>query len=974
MPNDEHRAPDIERVIEDKLSPEQAAAARDSSREILSLACAGSGKSRTLAYRLAYLLAASEVEARSIVAFTFTEKAADTIKRRAADALRSVGRDPALLGAMYIGTIHAFCKVVLGELDARFRQYEVLDDNRLILFLISRYPELGLHHVRQDRGARYFDTVQEVAKAWKFINDELIEVADVERDDAALGRVLRTLGERMSTARFIDFSSMIRRVVEAIREGRADQSATLVRLQHLLVDEYQDVNVAQEALIDGLHGRGASLFVVGDDDQAIYTWRGADVSNILGFELRFGAAKHSLVHNYRSTDAIVTAADAFAAGELGATRLVKHPTAANPPGPRDFQRMWFDSRANEAQWVAARIHALLGTRYIERDGTARGLTAADFAILMRSTRSPERDSVPRHAAFTSALRDHGIRYSLEAGGGPFERIQVQSLLRAFGLLRERTPTRDEVRALFDDAVLTAYPNADFEQVALVMAEWGRQIHGPTEETRRRVFPQRLLHELLHAFGISRTDMPDDVMRDVALFSRMMQDVEAVYLSVDSARRFAEILNFLENVAESGYDTSTDDLVQRPDTVTVTTVHKAKGLEFPVVFVVDVEQERFPARMGNYNGWLPPNVAAAAIGRGAYRTTPFSEARLFYTAITRAERYLYVTGATRLPGGTKLWKPSQFSLRLAHPELLDTGALPAGLSPETARRRIEESDLPTSYSEIRYYLGCPRDYQFRKRFGFSPPIPELFGFGQTVHTAVGRLHQLHGTDAPSQTEAQRVAEDVFHLKHVAPSRDPENRPGPFENARVRAADIVREYAGSFSADFARQRQVEARFEVPLNGAVIAGSIDLLIRENEAGEIIDAKVIDFKSIEGGTSPQQNADLDWTALALQVQLYALGARHVLGEATRTGAVHFLKDSQRIAVPVDDDAVTAAVQNVEWAVRRIVDGDFPMRPHVEKCGRCDFQLLCPQQRQDFAVPLTPPPINVPSGLAMVRAFSQVA
>src|SRR5690606_36394484 len=106
-----------------------------------------------------------------------------------------------------------------------------------------------------------------------------------------------------------------------------------------------------------------------------------------------------------------------------------------------------------------------------------------------------------------------------------------------------------------------------------------------------------------AFGVQNAEFPDDIMQDLAVFSRIIQDVEAVYLSIDSARRFGEILNFLENVAESGYDTSTDDLVMRPDTVTVTTVHKAKGLEFPVVFVVDVEQRRCPGDRSRYEGWL-----------------------------------------------------------------------------------------------------------------------------------------------------------------------------------------------------------------------------------------------------------------------------------------------------------------------------------------------------------------------------------
>src|SRR5262245_24705281 len=166
-------SPEIAGVLGQILTRQQVAAASDPAREVLTLACAGSGKSRTLAFRIARLVAQGE-PAESIVAFTFTEKAADVIKRRVASALEAAGLDPILVGAMYIGTIHAYCQRVLGETDARYRQFDVLDENRLKLYLISRYAALGLQNVR-DRGGRragYFETVKEVSNAWKTVNEE----------------------------------------------------------------------------------------------------------------------------------------------------------------------------------------------------------------------------------------------------------------------------------------------------------------------------------------------------------------------------------------------------------------------------------------------------------------------------------------------------------------------------------------------------------------------------------------------------------------------------------------------------------------------------------------------------------------------------------------------------------------------------------------------------------------------------------
>jgi DNA helicase-2/ATP-dependent DNA helicase PcrA len=420
--------------------------------------------------------------------------------------------------------------------------------------------------------------------------------------------------------------------------------------------------------------------------------------------------------------------------------------------------------------------------------------------------------------------------------------------------------------------------------------------------------------------------------------------------------------------------STENVTERPDEVTVSTVHKAKGLEYPVVFVVDVESRRFPGSRRNYDGWLPAPVIREALNRGAYQKNRSEEARLFYTAITRAERYLYVTGAANLPGGKRARISSEFTRRLQNAEIsTDSTQLPVGLVQAPQQRRVDETVLPTSFSEIRYYLRCPMDYRFRHGFGFTPPIPDMFGFGKTVHTAIEKLHELHPDDSPTAEQAADVARDVFHLKHVPRSGNPVNNPGPYERGLERSVEIVQTYTESYGQDFQRRRQVEARFEIPANDCVIAGSIDLLLRENESGEVLDAEVVDFKAIEGGNDPELNQDLDWTELSLQVQLYAKAAQEVLGERARTGSVHLLKDDQRVSVPVDDEAIQAAVDNIEWAVGGILAGDFPRRPHPDKCRECDFARLCTQQPQEFNFSAEPPPeIHVPSGRVLARAFSE--
>lgn len=966
--------PTIDEVLRNNLHPAQFNAAIDPATEVLTLACAGSGKSRTLAFRIAQLVAQG-TNPDSIVAFTFTEKAAESIKLRVSQALTAAGLSPTVLGAMYIGTIHSYCQNILGEMDATYRQFDVLDDNRLKLYLISRYSGLGLAQLRASRNARYFDTIKQVSDAWSIINDEMLQFQDVTANEPELGTILETLSQRLNQDQFIDFSLMIRLVAEALQNQNPAAQRAVSKLRHLMVDEYQDVNPAQEILIRELHVLSDTLFVVGDDDQSIYGWRGADVTNILTFEQRYpNCSVHTISTNYRSTQAIVEASDTFVAAELGPRRITKNPVADASPSPRDFRNLWFNAREDEADWVISRIQTLLGTEYREKDGTVRGLTPGDFAILMRSTRSSEGEGLPRHATFTQRLDDVDIPYSLEAGGSVFDRPQVNALRESFELLRDGSPTRGQAQQLFHDVILPYYPSANFNRFATVLSEWGRLIHAPISGARRKVYPQQLVHDMLNAFDIENAGFDAGIMQDIGLFSRMMQDVETVYLSIDTAARFQQILNFLQNVAQSGYDTSTDDVLRRPDAVTVSTVHKMKGLEFPVVFVVDIERGRFPGSNRSYQGWLPTAVIQQALDRSAYRGNPEEEIRLFYTAMTRAERYLYITGSEWLPNARRRRNPSPYTLRLNHPEISDDpSGIPQGLVPCPPAPRIDETIMPTSYSDIRYYLRCPRDYQYRKSFGFSPPVPELFGFGKTVHTSIEKLHEIFSNRPPTQAEVNAVVDDTFHLKHVFPSQDPDNRPGPYERAKNTASNMAQTYVGNYSDDFVRQRQIEVRFEIPVEKAVITGTIDLMLRQDEAGNITDASVIDFKSMAGGDL-EENERLHWTELALQVQLYAKAARDVLGENAETGAVHLLKDNQRVDVSVTQEAIDAAVTNVEWSVAGIIRGDFPMRPATNKCENCDYKALCPKIPEHFNSNTVPPAIHIPLGeqRRMARAFSE--
>lgn len=968
-------------VLGQNLTEDQRLAVLDDHRDILCLACAGSGKSRTLAFRIAYLVA-NGCPADSIVAFTFTDKAAESIKRRVSEALSKFELPQTLVGAMYIGTIHSYCQYLLGSVDARYRQFEVLDENGLKLYLLSRYRQLALNEIKAERNSKMFETIREVSNAWSTANDEALSYRDVTGEDETLGNLLERIYASLERDQYIDFSLMIRLAVEELERNSPAINQALNGVRHILVDEYQDVNPMQERLIRQLSERADSLMVVGDDDQSIYAWRGADVNNILSFQERYPQSSvHILSTNFRSTAAIVRASDQFIQQELSTARYTKNPSAHRDGNIQDFRSLWFATRDDEASWVAQRIHELLGTKYIEynADGTIReerGLTPADFAVLFRSIkRSYNPHNLPhRHFEFTNALRAIGVPYTLEAEGGIFERPHAVAIRDTMELLRNPSPTRETVRTLFDREIVTCFPQADFNELSQVISNWNLLIHTPAGGARRKVYPQELLHQILHAFGVENSNFDDVVLRDLGVFSKIILDVEKVYVSIDSPIRYSEILNFLSNVAETGYDVSTLDIVARPDAVTISTIHKMKGLEYPVVFIVDVVNRRFPSDRSTYSGWLPANLMAAPINRGAYCTTRQDEARLFYTAMTRAERFLYITGAAQQPDAQRPKHPSDFKRRIDNLGVSSDFALPDGIEYTAQKRRVDETILPTSYSDIKEYLVCPMGYKLKKLFGFNPAVPELFGFGLTTHTIIERLHQQYPTVAPTRQEVIDLVEATFHLKHIFPSNDPIHRPGPYERAYDSASEIAQNYVSSFAPDFERLREDEARFEITIGQAMVSGAIDLLLKRDEHGNIMDSHVIDFKSLD---APDDNSPNDWIDLSLQVQLYAYAADQVLGENTRTGSVHLLKEygtDARVNIPVENDAVSAAISNIGWAVDRILDGDFPMRPCRGKCESCDVNRICPKVPQHFTSDIVPPPIHVPTGQGQVqiKAFSE--
>lgn len=955
----------VNNILHNNLTNEQYNAVLDNSKNILCLACAGSGKSRTLAYKIAYLVSQG-ANPESIVAFTFTEKAAESIKRRVAEALHKFGFPENYIGAMFIGTIDSFCQKLLGNINASYRQYDILDQNGLFLFVMSRLYRIGIKN-----GVGVFKRITDLTSAWQTANNENIDIEKIRNYDDELYTQLSKLKESLLSDGYMDFSYAIRMATDELKKITDKMETDIEKYQYLFVDEYQDINPIQEEFIKTFSEFLDMLFVVGDDDQSIYGWRGANVQNILTFKDRYkDVSTHKLLINFRSTKAIVETANSFVKSTLNYKRLSKDISSHLDGNIQDLRNLWFENREDEAKWIAHRIKSLVGTTYIEYnpDGTEksrRGLTYSDFAILLRSIHNSNGEN--RDIQFVNALKELDIPVKTTGEGGIFDRPYAQCILDTMELLRYQSNNREDALRLFEESIIKAFPSADKEKYLSVLQYWHHEIYAPTTEgSRRKVYPQRLLHDLLDALMIR--DLSDEIaLRDLGLFSHIILDVEQTYISIDSPIRYCEMLNFFQNIAKNSYELEPIDYIAKDNAVNISTIHRVKGLEFPVVFVADLVSQRFPGKVEQYKGVLPIELMADAVERGAYGNRKEDEARLFYTAITRAERVLYLSGSSIHPGLKRAKKRSQFIIDLNHPDMredknfddLDVKMIPS--------QRFDDSDFPTDYSSVKNYLNCPYSYKLSTVYGYNAAVPELFGFGKTSHTTLERLHQCFKDHAPTEDEVTDIVERTFMLKHVFPSKDPENRPGSYERAKALLERILKEYSIKYASDFGRLRQDEARFEISVKDALVTGAIDLLLKEDPEHHITTADVIDFKTME---LPDDAKDYDWRDMSLQVQLYSKAAKEIMGENVETGYIHTLKDNQRTPIPVDKDSVDNAIKVIEWAVSGILADDFPMRPCNNKCKICDFKAMCSQKAESFKRADIPPAINTPDGEKKIAAF----
>ncbi|MEJ7810956.1 MAG: UvrD-helicase domain-containing protein [Gemmatimonadaceae bacterium] len=713
-----------------RLNPAQREAVLHFEGPELVLAGAGSGKTRVLTSRIAWLVEHHGVDPASILALTFTNKAAGEMRERVSKLL---GEQPS---GMWIGTFHSIGARMLrrdAPLVGRTQGFTIYDEDDS-LAVVRRVME------RLNISTKQW-TPKAIRAAISDAKNALVtpgEYAGLALDalSKAVAPVYAQLDTALRDCNAADFDDLLVLPVRVLRENQHRRDDYRARFKFILVDEYQDTNRAQYQLIKLLGGEHGNVCVVGDDDQSIYGWRGADVRNILDFEKDFPNARVvRLEENYRSAPPILDVANVVISENVG--RRGKTLRATREGGEKVASIGCLDER-DEADFVVEEVSA--------RRSVHRELTLRDFAVLYR-TNSQSR-------ALEEAMRKRGVAYRLIGAVRFYDRREIRDLMSYLKLIAN--PSDDEA---FLRAV--AAPRRGLGDTTLdALAERARAVGVPLLVAASRMDLQEQLRpaarQSLVSFAALMAELRaraadasvDELLRD--LIERVRY---ADYLRADGPEgndRLENVRELIAGAAEAVADeggelglTPLDHFLQRAslvadldrhdpaaDAVTMMTLHNAKGLEFPIVFITGVEEGLFPLSRAQDE---PAQLE--------------EERRLFYVGITRAERKLYITHARsrRRNGETLPSLPSSF-LKPIPPSMLESRSTiklrstgrSLMLSMPAAPRRSGRTVSMSSAAEEEASQDAPRFVKGERvkhgRFG-SGSVAELSGVGRDTKVTV-----------------------------------------------------------------------------------------------------------------------------------------------------------------------------------------------------------------------------------------------
>ena len=904
-----------------KLKNDALAAVEHRGTHLQIIAAAGSGKTEVVSQRIVSLVA-DGVASREIVGFTFTEKAAEELKQRVSLRLAERLGVDALdrLSGLYVGTIHGYCFQFLQMNVAKYETYDVLDTNQHVALLSREANFLKLKELNKE--GKLFAAIKSFVQAVDVIDNELL---DASKMPSPLRSKLAEYYETLDRYRMMTFGMQIARTVRELE--KPEMRAKLHEgLKHLIVDEYQDINPAQQRLIELMTGETTELCVVGDDDQAIYQWRGSTVESIVNFTTQYPSAKtFRLETNRRSLPVIVDAAAGFAVTIPNRLEKTMNSDRIAPPGFSEPQIVAWDAlmEVDEAKVLAGLVVDL----------TKKGTSYSDIAVLVRGKTS--------YKAILDAFIELGIPVQPGGRTGLFASPEARVLGRMMSWLVDED-WRDlytEHSPLSDIVILNEFTatfnlgNEQKKNLKKSLSAWKKRVDDDGEAANLLAD----VYDILEILDLKNWNFDDPMVLNrlgsIARFSVLLTDYESVQRRArpdankpgemiggkDRGRwyyiGFARFVNNYANGTFDGFEGEDDYSINAVD---LTTVHSAKGLEWPAVFVPSLTSKRFPSsKSGTVNDWLVPRKMFDA---SRYEGSDEDERRLFYVAMTRARDWLSLSRHKHVKSlKASAGASPYFSALSSHACEVDEIRVPR-LTP-TAE---SENELIISYSDLAAFMECGHAFRLRQRLGFRPRIAEAIGYGRAVHhilRIVAEITKAKGK-VPDQKTLDKLLDSNFFLPNASKFMHQKLKQG--------AKRLIDNYVINHPEDLKRVYETERPFELHLDGVTVVGRADVIL-DYEGGVPKALALVDYKSATDGRD----------SFDLQLQVYTDAGRRE-GLDVQAGYVHDLDSGQRIAIDVSPAAIQKAEAVTIKAASELKSRIFTAKPEKSRCKICEVRTIC--------------------------------
>ncbi|MCX6784473.1 MAG: UvrD-helicase domain-containing protein [Candidatus Komeilibacteria bacterium] len=971
-----------------RLNPEQLQAVAHDGGPLLIVAGAGTGKTTVITERICYLIKEKKVLPDEILALTFTDKAAGEMQDRV-DKLLPLGYFD-----LWIQTFHAFGQKLLENhaLDIGLtNEFKLLGSTESWLLVRNNLDKFNLDYYRPLGNPTKF--VESLVRHFSRCKDELVKPADYLayaeqyrldndlRKDEAAGLEARRLEEIANAYHvyqkllldnnFLDFGDLINYTLELLQTRPQILDFYRKKFKYILVDEFQDTNYAQYQLLKLLAAPVNNITVVGDDDQAIYKFRGASISNILQFKADYpGSQELFLTTNYRSRQNILDLSYNFiqlnnperlevklSVGNKKLSKKLQSPLSSKGI----IEHLHAPSAEEEVALVIKKIQALA-----DEDPE---LNWNDFAVLVRANDQAK--------VFTAGLEQAGIPFQFVASKGLYGKDIILNLISFLRLLDNYQESDAVYRVLtmpmFNLSMLEiSQLAATAKRKALSLYEVVMQAPALVSLETQSFQTLRTIIALVEKYSaLARTEKASRLVFDFLNDSHYLKYIDGLpelakrqqfsYLNqfykrikaFEELNQDASVKNFLTQLGlelEAGEQGSLQPLAEEagPDMVKVMTVHGAKGLEFSYIFVVNMVDQRFPTRARNEAIDLPDALVKEIIPEGDIHLQ--EERRLFYVAMTRAKKGIFFTSAQDY-GGARKKKISQFlqDLGFAEPvsekseELLLANNFKANKTKSTPQ--IWKTLLPQkfSYTQIKDFQNCPRTYYYRYIVRLPLPGAPALSFGNTIHTTLQNFFEeikkrssfnqnsLFGATAP-QTVAGASGlvslDELLALYAKNWQDDWYETKAMKEEYKKKGKAILKDFYYNEINQQVKVLYLEKMFNIKVGEYSLTGKID---RVDEVGGN-QLRVVDYKT----GKPKAKLESDDKK---QLLIYQLALRDILPASKIAELLYYYLEEGGSLVPVigTDKELDKLREEIIGVIQEIRDFDFPefLKNHA-KCRYC--------------------------------------